>query len=109
MGAFLDLVSDEQVARVTLAIECAIAESFAADGARMTGAEVRRRFGICERLVRQLRGDLGWGLERVLHHLPRYLRCELDGEPWTPDARAVWVPEDEISAGRPAGGDTWKR
>lgn len=97
MSAILDLVSEHQVARVTLAIERAIADSFAADGARMTGSEVRRRFVLCERLVRQLRGDLGWGLRRVLDHLPHYLRCELDGVPWTPDARAVWIPEDEAT------------
>ncbi len=95
MAAFLDLVSDEQVAGVTLAIERAIADSFGTDRARMTGAEVRRRFAICERLLRQLRGDLGWGLQRVLGHLPHYLRCELDGAPWKPDERAIWVPEDE--------------
>jgi hypothetical protein len=97
VGAFLDLVTADQVARVTLAIERVIADSFRADGARPTGAEVRRRFAICERLVRQLRGDLGWGLQRVLDHLPEYLRCELDGLPWEPDARAVWVPEDEVT------------
>lgn len=95
MSAFLDLISEEQLARVTIAIERAIADSFASDGSRMTGAEVRRRFALCERLVRQLRGDLGWGLQRVLDHLPHYLRCELDGVPWTPDARAVWLPGDE--------------
>jgi hypothetical protein len=97
VSAFLDLVSEDQVARVTVAIERAIADSFTADGTRMTGSEVRRRFVLCERLVRQLRGDLGWGLGRVLDHLPHYLRCELDGVAWTPDARAGWVPEDEAT------------
>lgn len=97
MGAFLDLVTADQVAHATLAIERVIADSFAADGARATGAEVRRRFAICERLLRQLRGDLGWGLQRVLDRLPEYLRCELDGVRWEPDARAVWVPEDEAT------------
>ena len=97
MGAFLDLVTADQVARVTLAIERVITDSFGADSARATGDEVRRRFAICERLVRQLRGDLGWGLQRVLDHLPVYLRCELDGVPWEPDARVVWVPEDEAT------------
>ena len=95
MAAFLDLISEDQVAHVTLAIERTILESFRADGSRMTGDELRRRFGICERLVRHLRGDVRWGLQRVLDHLPRYLRCELDGVSWTPDAREVWVPEDE--------------
>jgi hypothetical protein len=94
VGAFLDLVAADRVAHVTLAIERVIADSFRVDGARPTGDEVRRRFAICERLLRRLRGDLGWGLQRVLDHLPAYLRCELDGVPWEPDARAVWVPED---------------
>jgi hypothetical protein len=97
VGAFLDLVTADQVARVTFAVERVIADSFGADGARATGDEVRRRFAICERLVRQLRGDLGWGLQRVLDRLPVYLRCELDGVRWVPDARVVWVPEDEAT------------
>ncbi|TMQ08612.1 MAG: hypothetical protein E6J90_39830 [Deltaproteobacteria bacterium] len=42
----------------------------------------------------QLRGDLGWGLQRVLDHLPHYFRCELDGQPWEPDRRTCWMPED---------------
>jgi hypothetical protein len=33
-------------------------------------------------------------LQRVLDHLPEYLRCELDGIPWQPDTRMVWVPAD---------------
>ena len=94
MGAFGDLVAQEQVGRVSLAIERAIAGSFRQDGARMTGDEVRRRFAFCERLFRRLRGDLGWGLQRALDHLPRYLRCELDGIHWQPNARTVWMPAD---------------
>ncbi len=95
MGVFLDLVSADQLGQVTLAIERTIAESLRADGARVTGAEVRRRFKICERLIRELRGDLGWSLQRVLDHLPRYLRCELDGVPWAPEACGLWVPGGE--------------
>jgi hypothetical protein len=93
-GAFLDLVEQDQLARVVLGFEHAVTRSFETDGARMTDAEVRRRFGICERLFRQLRGDLGWGLHRVLDHLPHYLRCELDGLRWEPDSRTIWMPED---------------
>lgn len=93
-GAFLDLVSEKQVARATVAIERAVIASFEADHGRMTRDEIRRRFAICERIIRQLRGDLGWALARVLDHLPRYLRCELDGVPWTPETRVLWTPED---------------
>ena len=90
----LQALAKDELGRLTLGIEQAVTRSFAADGARMTGAEVRRRFGICERLFRQLRGDLGWGLVRVLDHLPEYLRCELDGMPWEPDRRTCWMPGD---------------
>ena len=90
----LQALAKDELGRLTLGIEQDVPRSFAADGARMTGAEVRRRFGICERLFRQLRGDLGWGLVRVLDHLPDYLRCELDGVPWEPDRRTCWMPGD---------------
>jgi hypothetical protein len=88
------MAQSDQLGDAVLGIEAAVVQSFEADGARMTGSEVRRRFGICERLVRQLRGDLGWGLQRVLDHLPQYLRSELDGVPWEPDRRTCWMPED---------------
>jgi len=94
VAAFLDLVAQDQVGRVTLGIERAIEQSFREDGGRKTLDEIRRRFAICERLLRHLRGDLGWGLQRALDHLPGYLRCELDGIHWQPDARTVWVPAD---------------
>jgi hypothetical protein len=93
-AAFLDLVEQGQLTRAATAVERVVAQSFETDGARMTGAEVRRRFAICERLFRQLRGDLGWGLTRVIDHLPHYLRCELDGQAWEPDRRTCWMPGD---------------
>jgi len=93
-NAFFEAAAQDHLARVVLGIEHAVDQSFQADGARMTGDEVRRRFNICERLYRQLRGDLGWGVQRVLDHLPRYLRCELDGVPWEPDRRTCWMPGD---------------
>ena len=93
-GTFMETLAHDQFARAMLGIEHAIERSFSADGSRVTTAEVRRRFEICERLLRQLRGDLGWGLHRALDHLPGYLRCELDGEPWEPDPRTMWMPQD---------------
>lgn len=91
---FLDLISEEQLAQVTAGIETAVAHSFDADFSRVTRDEIRRRFAICEQLIRQLRGDLSWSLSRVLDALPRYLRCELDGIAWSPEVRATWMPEN---------------
>ncbi len=93
-AAFLDLVEQGQLAQALFAMERVVTRSFEVDGSRLTAAEVRRRFQICERLFRQLRGDLRWGLVRVLDHLPHYLRCELDGQAWEPDRRTCWMPGD---------------
>ena len=91
-----ELAGGDELTRLVLGIERAVARSFEIDGARMTTSEVRRRFQVCARLLCQLRGDLGWGLQRVLDHLPHYLRCELDGERWEPDRRTIWMPHDGL-------------
>lgn len=56
-------------------------------------AEVRRRFGLCMKVFRSLKGDLGWPLPRIVDLLPVYVRCELDGVPWEPSSRRVWLSD----------------
>jgi hypothetical protein len=83
------------VSRATLAIEATIAKSFETHPMRhMTKAEVTRRFDMCASIFEKLVGHERWGLLRALDHLSEYLKAELDGVPWTPDARSCWVPED---------------
>lgn len=94
MGLFADLLAQDQIGHVVLGIENAVAKSFLEDRARPTGDEIRRRFNICTRMVKQLRGDLGWAIPRVIDHLSGYLRSELDGIPWTPETRNVWTPSE---------------
>lgn len=93
--SLLAVCDPSEVSGVVLGFEQAISKSFADDLSRMTGAEVRRRFEICTRLFCALRADLRWGLQRALDQLPQYLRCELDGARWEPDARTIWMPHDE--------------
>jgi len=94
-GSFKELVgSPANVGKVTLGFEMAITTSFAIDGSTMTTDEVKRRFQICERLFKQLRGDLSWGIERIIDHLAEYLRYELDGVSWEPDKRMTWQTTD---------------
>lgn len=71
-----------------------IYQSFVQDHGRQTLSEIRRRFQICTHIFKELRGDLDWGLQRILDHLPAYLRADLDGEKWEPDTRKCWVPTD---------------
>jgi len=101
-GELASLVKDERlIARAVLGIEEAIARSFGQDALRdgreprMTGAEVKHRFDICVRILKTLRGDLGWSVERSMDHLPRLLRAELDGVPWAPDDRTLWTPQSK--------------
>ena len=102
MGMFAELVAEEQIGRVVLGIEGAVGASFLEDRSRLTGDEIRRRFDICVRIIKTLRGDLGWAVARVLDHLPRYLRCELDGIPWSPDdERTLWAPPEPTNPASP--------
>ncbi|TAJ75041.1 MAG: hypothetical protein EPO42_14375 [Gallionellaceae bacterium] len=104
-GVFASLVTEDQVAKVVRGFEAAIMASFATDQARLpvvstrelriTHAEMKRRTEMCMRMFKELRGDLKWGVDRILDRLPAFLRCELDGIPWKPDDRTIWTPEGD--------------
>lgn len=91
---FADLLTDGQYRVALQEFTRAIERSFRQRPVRhMTQQHVKDRFAICERIFRQLRGDLKWGLERIWGHLPAYLVAELDGKPWSPDQRTIWTPD----------------
>ncbi len=97
MAAFLKLVEEGQVGRVTRELTRVIEASFQArpmPSGKITQAEVKRRFEILSRIFEALRSDMKWGIERILDKLPEYLGCELDGADWKPDARTIWTPAD---------------
>lgn len=94
-GEFLELMGFDVAtrARVTTRVIDVIGASFVEDQSRQTMSETRRRFAIVERLIRELRADHGWAIERILDALPVALRSKLDGGNWTPDgSRTVWSP-----------------
>jgi len=91
---FAELVEPHQLGRITNSLTRTIELSFVQDKSSMTQNEVRRRFEICIRLFKQLRGDHHWGVQRILDRIPEYLRCELDGKSWEPDSRGMWLPGD---------------
>lgn len=100
-GELAKLTGDQQ-RRVTQAIYRAVEESFLVDKKRdgrsrsikVTADELKRRVNICLKVYKELRGDLDWGLQRAIDHLPMYLRRSLDGVAWEPDQRKVWAPGD---------------
>lgn len=92
--SFTSLISEEQLGTVTAGFHDTIAMSLALDGASPTQSEVKRRFNLCVEIFKQLRGDMKWGVTRILDHLPEYLRAELAGETWEPDERQCWISSD---------------
>lgn len=87
------MVSSKDFGRIVLAVVASVELSFL-DNARTTRSEVRRRTDMCWDLVKRLRGDLKWSVEKILDHLTAYLRCELDGIPYNPEkAGGLWTPD----------------
>lgn len=77
------------------AVEQAVLRSFQDRPMRhgITQAEARRRVAICERIWKVLRLDKGWSVQRACDHMYRFLLCEIDGVPWEPNDRSIWVPD----------------
>lgn len=95
---FLNLIREHDFARVAKAILDIVWKSFEDDvrrhintlivipgrEPRRTESETRRRTRICEKWIRIMRGDMGFGLEKTLDLLPHALRAELDGKDFEP-------------------------
>lgn len=86
---------------VAQAAEQAVLQSFEERPMRcgITQAEARRRVAICERIWQVLRLEQGWSMQRVCDHFLRFLLCEIDGIPWEPDGRTIWVPDGSRARG----------
>ena len=102
-GVFANLVEGNQIPKLVAGISAAVSKSFDVDQQpghlilvtgvrRVTKEETDRRVKICVGIFKVLRGDLKWSLDRIVDHLPKYLRAELDGTSWEPSARAgLWT------------------
>ncbi len=76
-------------------ITTALHSSFKAQVMRVpTDDEKRRRFGICMDWAVILRGDMKWGVQRIVGAMPEILKTTLAGEKWQPSQRQCWIPED---------------
>ncbi len=101
---FASLMSEPKtIAEICLGIEASVSTSFVQDATTPSGliktsghitqAEMKRRTRMCVEIFRVLRGDMKWSWQRAIDHLPVYLRKQLDGENWEPEARrSTWVP-----------------
>lgn len=94
-GYYKKLIHNDDLGKVTLAFEEAIALSFVTNPMnKNTQLEIKRRFDLCDKLFTLLRGDLKWSIPKICDALPTYLKCELDNVPYTPESvRQSWSPQ----------------
>lgn len=95
-GMLAGLVAANKMEEVFESFNEAIQRSFTTDNPPMRDikrSEVVRRFGLCMKVFRVLRGDKRWSIPKIKDYLHTYLRCELDGATWEPDESRVWVPD----------------
>lgn len=76
-------------------ITVAMYRSFKEQSMKMpTDADKRQRFAICMDWAVTLRGDLQWGVQRIVGAMPEILRATLSGGKWQPTQRQCWIPGD---------------
>jgi hypothetical protein len=94
-GTLLGMFGREGMAKFAPAAYDAIRLSFQEQKMNNpTQGEVRRRFEICVKWAKIMRGDLQWGIDRVCDNLKHPLRAELLGQEYKPDTRSCWMPGD---------------
>ena len=80
---------------LTTGIEEVVGRSFVEQRMRNpTHAEVKRRFEICMKWAITFRGDLKWGIQRIVDELANALRAELLGQAYSPPTRQCWIQQD---------------
>ena len=57
-------------------------------------SEVKRRFELIMNVAVMLRGDLLWGVDRIVGAFPHILDADAAGGRWEPTDRACWIPSD---------------
>ena len=85
----------DALGKITNGVFVAVSKSFEAQQMKNpTRDEVKRRFQICMKWAITLRGDLQWGLDRIVDELPNALATELRGGDYSPPKRQCWLPSD---------------
>ncbi len=80
---------------LTRGVTEAVGKSFSQQSMRNPSHdEIRRRFTICMKWAKVFRGDLSWGMQRIVDELPNALRAELLGTSYSPPTRQCWIPAD---------------
>ena len=85
----------DMLGKLVNGITKAVHESFIESNLRdPTQGEIRRRFEICVKWAKVFRGDLKFGIQRIVDELANPLRAELLGVAYEPPARTSWIMGD---------------
>lgn len=89
---FLDLITEPAAIKAAVeGITTAVAISYVSHSVRnRTKAEDKRRTQICLKLIRVMKGELKWSVQRCVDELPTALQVELSGQRWMPPTRDSW-------------------
>lgn len=86
----------EMLGKLTEGVLVAVHKSFQGEHKmnEITQQEIRRRSAICMDWAKTFRGDLKWGIQRVVDTLPDALNSELSGKKYVPSNRQCWITAD---------------
>lgn len=81
--------------KITNGIFSAVAKSFTRQKIEAPArTEIKRRFELIMNHALMCRGDLKWGLERIVGAMDAMLEADANGSRWEPSERSVWVQQD---------------
>ena len=94
-GLWLRLARRGKLEYVVGGIQRTVRQTFKSHPMRHeTASEINRRLSLAVAFIETHAGNRGWGFQRALDEMPRYLRCHLDAKPYEPSTRQMWVADD---------------
>lgn len=82
---------------LTVGVTKAVEKSFVRQTMRNpTRDEISRRFTLCVKWAKVFRGDLKWGIQRIVDEFDNVLRADALGIPYEPPTRQCWIPSDGV-------------
>lgn len=94
----VELFPGDLMGRLVRGVTEAVHKSFCDKQGKMsreiTQAEIRERFNACMKWAKTLRGDLKWGIERIVGQFDEILICHLAKKDYVPPQRQCWVASD---------------
>lgn len=106
-GIYKSLFEEHHAGKVVRGVENAVLASFAAEMTAEGGSfarpgkdELERRSRKAFEILGHMRAELGWGIDRIVDSLPRYLMDELSGRSLDfTEERKSWIASDGATPG----------